>query len=368
MSRVPISLVPTCLSNVIIWLNMLDKDGLTAEVSVGVTYSALMSAVSLFFTGILISQYAEFDQTIKVPLIYLIISTFSFIFSATIYTNAGTEITLNKLRVVEKYMVYGKNLMELLGLYPFILATPMVIGAITHDSFLRTTTILVAIIGFGLYSQSKFSVLEKELRRSEKRPLTLMVITLSLLMYYFQTAQVEDALFIYSFLSIVLMGLIMVLTYQFSVRSKQYKPVFFREFENEDADRLSKIVHDNLRSKKSKKYSSAVLDSVRDRYSAQSIQQLASERILYVAEFNDRVVGFACVYGNELSSVFTDPKLQRKNIGRLLVSYVENVVAENGDKHITVTASDADHGFYRKLGYQDVKNSTAGYEMKKAVR
>ena len=145
---------------------MLDKHGLTQEVSVGVTYASLMSAVSLFFTGVLISQYDAFDASIKVPLVFLIISTFSFIFAATIFSNAATELTLNKLYSVKRYMVYAKNIDELLGLYLFILATPMVLGAVTQDGFLRVVTIVVALTAFGLYSQSRFSILDDELTRT----------------------------------------------------------------------------------------------------------------------------------------------------------------------------------------------------------
>ncbi len=331
---------------------MLDKDGLTNEVSVGVTYSALMSAVALFFAGVLISKYNDFDQTIKVPLIFLIVSTFSFIFSATIYTNAGTEITLNKLRVVEKYMVYGKNLMELLGLYPFILATPMVIGAITQDSFLRTATIIVAITGFALYSQSKFSILDKELRRHEKRTVTVIIVILSLSLYYFQTASLAGARAVYSFLSVVLMGLIVGLAYQFSVKSKQYKPVYFREFTEGDAGKLASIVRLNLSRGRAKKLDSDITSIVTKRFSADNIGRMAAESQIFVAEFNDRLAGFAVLSGNELQGVFTDPDLQRKSIGRLLVNHIESIVESHGDKQIVAQASLLDHGFYTRLGYK----------------
>lgn len=334
---------------------MLDKDGLTAEVSVGVTYSALMSAVSLFFTGVLISQYNDFDQTIKVPLIFLIISTFSFIFSATVYTNAGTEITLNKLRIVEKYMVYGKNLMELLGLYPFILATPMVIGAITRDSFLRTATILVAIVGFSLYSRSKFSVLDKELRRSEKKTATTLIVVLSLLLYYFQTASHGSALAIYSFLSVILMSFIIGLAYQFSVNSKQYKPIYFRDFSDGDAGKLADIVRANLSRGKAKKLAAHVAQEVTERFSQANLEKQATEAQIFVAEFNDRVAGFAVLNGNTIQGIFTDPDLQRKNIGRLLMTHVEGIVAGNGDKQIMAIASLLDRGFYERLGYHGDK-------------
>jgi GNAT superfamily N-acetyltransferase len=348
---------------------MLDKDGLTAEVSVGVTYSALMSAVSLFFTGVVISQYNNFDQTIKVPLIFLIISTFSFIFSATIYTNAGSEITLNKLRVVEKYMIYGKNLTELLGLYPFILATPMVIGAITNDSFLRTSTILVALTGFALYSQSKFSVLDKELKRQDKRWITSITVLLSLLLYYFQTLPTSGSLFIYSFLSVIMLSLIIGIAYKFSAHSKQYKPVYFREYAEGDAAKLTEIVRSNLAGGKAKQLGNDITTAVREQFSVDNISIVADQKQVFVSEYNDRVVGFAILSGNEVSGIFTDPDLHRKSIGRLLVDYIESVVKNNGDKQILAKASQIDHGFYLRLGYRESKRGDDGtITMQKPLR
>src|SRR3990167_8301954 len=112
---------------------MKNKYGLNWEVSVGVTFASFMGAVTLFFTGVLISQYKSFDSTIRVPLLLLIIATFSFIFAASIYSNAGAEITAGSTKAVKKYLIYANNIFEFLGLYLFIIATPLVIGSITQD-------------------------------------------------------------------------------------------------------------------------------------------------------------------------------------------------------------------------------------------
>src|SRR5581483_9186734 len=105
---------------------MKDKESLRAEIITGVTFATFMGAVSLFFTGLLIAQYTTFDKTIRVPVLFLIISTFSYIFSAAIYSNAGTEVTADDISKVRKYLIYANNIFEFLGLYLFILATPLV--------------------------------------------------------------------------------------------------------------------------------------------------------------------------------------------------------------------------------------------------
>jgi len=338
---------------------MLDKDSLNWQLSVGVTYASLMSAVSLFFTGILIAQYGSFNTTIKVPIIFLIISTFSFIFAATIYSNAGSEITLGKFKTVEKYMIYAKNIVELLGLYLFILATPLVIGAVTRDGFLRTTTIIVAIVGFTLYSQSKFSILEKELPAEHKRYLSSVIVVLALLLYVTQSSAITGSLFLYSFVAIVLLIVLFASTTLFSLKSKQYKPVLVRTYVDDDAEELSNIILKNLDKVKSNRYPRGIIDAVKEQSSAVAIRKLAEEKQVFVAEFDSRVAGLACLQANKISTVFTNPNLHRKGIGRILVDSIENeIIKKHHYKDIEVSANIVDQAFYKKLGYQDVREVT----------
>ncbi len=196
---------------------------LSYEVEVGVTFSSFMSAVTLFFTGLLISQFKSFDPTIKIPLLFLIISTFSFIFSASIYSNAGVEVTAHRFKAVQKYLSYANNIVEFLGLYLFILATPLVIGAVTKDSFLRIATIVIALAGLALYSQSDFSILHKELpNKPHKLLITLLVMILGLALYFSQRLTQTTRFLGYEYAGSLLLALMAIVTFYFCRRSKQY--------------------------------------------------------------------------------------------------------------------------------------------------
>ncbi len=334
---------------------MLDKDSLKAEVSVGVTFAALMSATSLFFTGVLISQYSSFSSTIRVPLIFLIISTFSFIFSATIYSNAGAEITLGKLKLVEKYMVFAKNIVELLGLYLFILATPLVIGAVTNDSFLRTSTIIIALVGFALYSQSKFSVLEKELSHKKKNLLSGIIVVLSIALYLSQAYESGTSLVIYSMIAIVLILVLLAATYFFCIHSKQYKPTHFRAYREGDGEVLSAMIQANLGRVKGKDYSKEVMEKFRASITSQSMDKLSNEQKVTVAEFNGKVVGLGALDKNVISSVYADTSLHRKGVGRMIVEQLEDQAKASGYDSTEVTASSLDQAFYRHMGYSNIR-------------
>ncbi len=323
------------------------KASLGSELILGVTYASLMSAVSLFFTGILISQYRTFDSSIKVPIILLIISTFAFIFSATIYSNAGNEITLNKLATVEKHLIFAKNIVEVLGLYLFVFATPMVIGAVTRDSFMRTSTIVIALVGFILYSQSRFSTLEKEVSRQEKRLLSVFIFFLVLVIYLAQSSHAYGASFVYSAVSVLLILFLSALTALFCTTSKQYVPIRIRLFSSTDSERLAKIIGGNLAHSKN-----AVHD---DETPLQKVHRLAKSDDIFVAEFNNHVVGMISLRDNKISHIFTDHTIHRKGVGRTLVQAAEEKMLGSGHNHVEVEASSADHAFYERLGFQEIR-------------
>ena len=196
---------------------------LSYEIEVGVTFASFMSAATLFFTGLLLAQFKSFDPTIKVALLFLIISTFTFIFSASIYSNAGVEVTRHKFNSVQKYLSYANNIFEFLGLYLFILATPLVIGSVTNDSFLRISTILIALIGLALYSRSDFSILHKELlNKQHKRVITTAIVVLGATLYASQGLTQLNNFPAYDYIAGALLILIFSVTLYFCRKSKQY--------------------------------------------------------------------------------------------------------------------------------------------------
>jgi hypothetical protein len=201
-----------------------EKSSFNWEISVGVTFASLMAAIALFFTGVLVAQYDSFDSTVRVPLLFLIISTFSYIFSASIYSNASEEVTLDNIARVKKYLIYANNVFEFLGLYLLIMATPLVIGSVTHDNFLRISAICVAVVGLILYSSSSFSMLHKEIRsKTIKHFVTFVFVFLASLLYFLQYTEQADGSFAYIPTAIILILFAIGLTFIFCKRSKQYR-------------------------------------------------------------------------------------------------------------------------------------------------
>jgi len=193
------------------------------EVSVGVTFASLMGAIALFFTGAVISQYKSFDGTMRIPLLFLIISTFGYIFAASIYSNAGTEITLKKISKVKKYLGFANNIFEFLGLYLLIIATPLVVGSLTDDNFLRISTICISLIGLTLYSSSMFSILHAEVKNPiRKHLLTALIVLMAIFLYISQYFQQFGDFIPYNYVAVALLAVLFTITAIFCRRSERY--------------------------------------------------------------------------------------------------------------------------------------------------
>ncbi len=137
------------------------KTALQTESQTALGLTSFLGGAALFFTGILIAQINNFSSTIKVPIAYLIISTFAFIFASIIYANVSGQIRMNRLGVVKRSILVANSLSEFLGIYLFIIAIPMVLSAITSDLVLRYIVDVAAIISLVLYTHSSFSIFRR---------------------------------------------------------------------------------------------------------------------------------------------------------------------------------------------------------------
>ena len=202
----------------------MDKNTVSSESSIGVTFTSLMAAVTLFFAGILVSQYSSFSDTIRVPLILLIISTFSSIFAATIYSNANEEASINKIDKAKKHLTYCNVIFEFLGIYTLIFSIPLVVGSVTNDNFLGGTTMIIALVAFLLYAISGFSALHKEIRyRKFKYIIAPLLVLTNALLFLSQRYQSVDNMLPYNYISLFLVIFLLILTTVYSHNSSQYK-------------------------------------------------------------------------------------------------------------------------------------------------
>jgi len=128
-----------------------------------------------------------------------------------------------------------------------------------------------------------------------------------------------------------------------------------RKFRREDARKVSNLVRKCLWEVNSKDYSKKVIDFMVSHFSPKSIIDNSKKRKIFVAVEKDKIIGTASIHDNVILTVFVNPKIHGKGIGKKLMKKVENEAKKNGFKSVKLPSSITAIDFYKKLGYQKVK-------------
>ncbi|MFA6511858.1 MAG: hypothetical protein WCV86_01890 [Patescibacteria group bacterium] len=163
----------------------INLENFQTHVQTNVSFTSFMTAVTVFFTGLLLTSFQNFDQTVRVPIAFLIVSIFGFLFSTLIYTNAAIDISNNSEKGFQRSMVTGDIFSEYFGVYFLIVAIPLVINVITGDVFLRTMTIIITLAGLMFYQYGHVSIIERHFRK-KYQVLSLIILLLSATLYMAQ--------------------------------------------------------------------------------------------------------------------------------------------------------------------------------------
>jgi len=138
------------------------------EIQTGVSFTTFMTVMTMFFIGLLLTRFETFDPSVRIPVLFLVISTFGFLYSTLVYANASGEITRFDSRRAMRYMFIGNVISEYLGVYMLVFALPLVINAVTADLFLQYSVLIAALLGLALYSRSPFSIISRHMRGGKK--------------------------------------------------------------------------------------------------------------------------------------------------------------------------------------------------------
>ena len=182
-----------------------------SEIQTGVSFTAFMTAVCAFFLGLLLTRLDVINITIKIPILFLILSTFGFLFSTIIYANASGEITRLDKNKAKKYMMVGNVLSEYLGVYLLVLSIPLVVNAVTGDVFLMVSTFMVTIVSLFLYSISPFSIAYRYLKITPKIIFASIVVLFELFIFLAQ----NNFLPYFTLIATVFLIFIIIITYYF---------------------------------------------------------------------------------------------------------------------------------------------------------
>jgi len=187
-------------------MNKENRNFYISQIQTDVALISFMTVISVFFIGALLPQFNAYDLSIRIPLSFLIISTFTFLFSTLILSNTTPEIINEKYKKAEKHISYGYILSEYFGVYLFVLSIPLLINVISNDLYLRIITLIAAIVGMGFYQIMGFSVIENHFPKTYKL-YSVVTLLLGILLFVSQIYQ-----FYFTEFSIVFLAFILLIT------------------------------------------------------------------------------------------------------------------------------------------------------------
>lgn len=129
-----------------------------------------------------------------------------------------------------------------------------------------------------------------------------------------------------------------------------------------DAEAISHVIIQSLKKVNAKDYSESVINSVIKNFSTEQIATKMKLRKIFVITEKDQIIGTASLEGNMVRTVFVLPSKQGKKSGALLMHYLEEVARKENISCLTVSSSITAEGFYRKIGYNALRDEYYGEE------
>lgn len=192
-----------------------EKTLLLTQVQTDVSMLSFLAVISIFFIGALLPQFNSYNISVKIPVSFLIISTFAFIFSALILANSSQQINKGSRETTQKYLTYAYAIAEYLGVFLFVLSIPLTVNVITGDFYLRTVAFCAAIVGIGFYQLMGFSLLQNHFTKSHTA-FSLVVIVSGIILF---AAQIYA--FHFTLISAIVIGIILLITCMAPVKKVQ---------------------------------------------------------------------------------------------------------------------------------------------------
>ncbi|RKN18270.1 GNAT family N-acetyltransferase [Micromonospora musae] len=143
--------------------------------------------------------------------------------------------------------------------------------------------------------------------------------------------------------------------------------VQIRLFRPGDGSAVADLVQRCLREVNSRDYPAEIVERMCRHFSEERIAQLADERQMFVAE-QAGIVGTVSRDGNRVFTMFVHPEVTGQGVGRRLMRHIELLAAAEGCDYMETGASITGHGFYRRLGYVDLRSSETEFGLNYILR
>lgn len=130
----------------------------------------------------------------------------------------------------------------------------------------------------------------------------------------------------------------------------------------EDTASISRVVIAALRSSNSQDYPPEVIAEVEQSFAPKAVSAMLDKRKVFVAAYDEQIIGTASLDGHVVRSVFVDPACHGRGVGRQLMNVIHATAASAGIQALRVPSSITAEAFYTTLGYQKIRDEFHGAE------
>ena len=127
--------------------------------------------------------------------------------------------------------------------------------------------------------------------------------------------------------------------------------IIIREFDERDAEAVSRLIRNNLTFVNSRDYALSVIDYMCRLFTPDYLREISATRMMFVAEENGKVIGTVGLEGEEVCALYVDPDVHRRRVGERLLQRIEDFALECHVHILHLSASLTAVGFYEKMGY-----------------
>ena len=128
--------------------------------------------------------------------------------------------------------------------------------------------------------------------------------------------------------------------------------IIIREFDERDAETVSRLIRNNLTFVNSRDYEPAVIDYMCRLFTPDFLCEISATRTMFVAEENGKVVGTVGLEGDEVCALYVDPDVHGRRVGERLLQRIEDFALSRHVHLLHLSASLTAVGFYEKMGYR----------------
>ena len=128
-----------------------------------------------------------------------------------------------------------------------------------------------------------------------------------------------------------------------------------REFEPEDAEKLSQLIVRNLRQVLIEDYSAKAIEALAPFFTPEKLIKSSKQQFALVGVLGNDLVGTAALDGDRVRTVFVEATRHRSGIGSQLMAALEAYARQHRVRRLYLMSGISACGFYEKLGYKIVK-------------